>query len=108
MSHFDPDNMEMGAKAVCELVLSGQLKLEEDKNTADTIREAFIKQMESDNYNVHAHAIRCIADMVPKLPSEQVEHVFSKIINSIADKNLDEKKREIYGICAGTVIHQAA
>lgn len=27
MSHFDPDNMEMGAKAVCELVLSGQLKL---------------------------------------------------------------------------------
>jgi hypothetical protein len=31
MSHFDPDNMEMGAKAVCELVISGQLKLEENK-----------------------------------------------------------------------------
>lgn len=46
--------------------------------------------------------------MVPKLPSDQVEHVFSKIIKSIADKDLDEKKREIYGICAGTVIHQAA
>jgi len=31
MSHFDPDNMEMGAKAVCELVLSDQLKLEDKK-----------------------------------------------------------------------------
>jgi hypothetical protein len=27
MSHFDPDNMEMGAKAVSELVMSGQLNL---------------------------------------------------------------------------------
>lgn len=89
MSHFDPDNMEMGAKAVCELVLSGQLKLEQDKDTANRIREAFIKQMQLDNYNVHAHAIRCIADMVPKLPGDQVEHIFSKIIQSIADKDLD-------------------
>lgn len=89
MSHYDPDNMEMGAKAVCELVLSGQLKLEDNKNAADNIREAFIKQMESDNYNVHAHAIRCIADMVPKLPSDQIEKIFSKIIRSIADKDLD-------------------
>lgn len=38
MSHYDPDNMEMGAKAVCELVLSGHLKLEDNKNAADNIR----------------------------------------------------------------------
>lgn len=38
MSHYDPDNMEMGAKAVCDLVLSGQLKLEENKIAADSIR----------------------------------------------------------------------
>jgi hypothetical protein len=32
--------------------------------------------MELDNYNVHAHAIKCIADMVPKLPEEQVLQIF--------------------------------
>ena len=25
MAHYDPDNMEMGARAVAELVMSGQL-----------------------------------------------------------------------------------
>lgn len=67
-----------------------------------------MKQMESENYNVHAHAIKCVADIVPKLPSTQVEIIFQRILKFITDKNLDEKKRERYGVCAGTVIHQAS
>ena len=64
--------------------------------------------MESDNYNVHAHAIKCVADMISRLPGDQVQIIFEKTIKSIADPNLDEKKREIYGVCAGTMIHQAS
>ena len=89
MAHYDPDNMEMGARAVAELVISGQLELEENPPRATMIREAFIKQMESDNYNVHAHAIKCVADMISKLPGDQVQIIFEKTIKSIADPNLD-------------------
>jgi hypothetical protein len=49
-----------------------------------------------------------LADIVPKLPSTQVEIIFEKILEYIINMNLHEKKRERYGACAATVIHQAA
>ena len=49
--------------------------------------------MESENYNVHAHAIKCVADMISKLPGSQVRIIFEKTIKSISDPNFDEKKR---------------
>jgi hypothetical protein len=49
-----------------------------------------------------------LADIVPKLPSGQVEIIFEKILEYIINLNLHEKKRERYGACAATVIHQAA
>jgi hypothetical protein len=42
------------------------------------------------------------------LPSQQVEEIFRKILEHITDLNETEKKRERYGACAATVIHQAA
>lgn len=45
---------------------------------------------------------------MPKLPSGQVEIIFEKILEYIINLNLHEKKRERYGACAATVIHQAA
>ena len=39
---------------------------------ANTIREAFMKQIESENDTVQSEAIKYMADIVPSLPSEQV------------------------------------
>lgn len=108
MAHFDPDNMEMGAKALTELILTGQLNLDEDEQTSNAIREAYMKQMESENYNVHAHAIKCMAEIISKLPSRQVEIIFERILTFISNPTLEDRKRERYGVCAGTVIHQAS
>lgn len=108
MSHFDPDNMEMGAKALTELIVANEINLEADEKAADAVREAFMKQMESENYQVHAHAIKCLADIVPKLPGNQVEIIFQRILKFITDVHLEENKRERYGVCAGTVIHQSS
>lgn len=38
MSHYDPDNMEMGAKRLTELILSGDVNLDSDQKIANTIR----------------------------------------------------------------------
>jgi hypothetical protein len=107
MAHFDPDNMEMGAKALTEIILADQIILEGDDKTATLILDAFMKQMESENYNVHAHAIKCVAEITPKLPAGQIEIIFQRILEIIGNTNLDEKKRERYGVCVATVIHQA-
>lgn len=45
MGHYDPDNMEMAAKRLSELILAGQVGLEGDPKTANAIREAFMKQI---------------------------------------------------------------
>lgn len=67
-----------------------------------------MKQIESENDTVQSEAIKYLADIVPKLPSAQVELIFEKILEFIVNLNLHEKKRERYGACAATVIHQAA
>ncbi len=72
MSHYDPDNMEMGAKSVTDLVVSGQLNLDKDEKTSHEIRVAFMEQVDSENYNVHSHAIKCIAEIVQFLPLAEV------------------------------------
>lgn len=47
MSHYDPDNMEMAAKRLSELILSGDINLDADEKTATQVREAYMKQIES-------------------------------------------------------------
>ena len=108
MSHYDPDNMEMAAKRVAEMVLSGEVDVVDNPKMADTIREAFMKQIESENDTVQSEAIKYLADIVPKMPSEQVEIIFDKILSYIISMNLTDKKRERYGACAASVIHHAA
>lgn len=108
MGHYDPDNMEMAAKGLSELILAGQVDLETDEPTANAIREAFMKQIESQNDTVQSEAIKYLADIVPKMPSKQVELIFKKILEHITNLQEGEKKRERYGACAATVIHQAA
>ena len=108
MSHYDPDNMEMGAKRLTELILSGDVNLDSDPKIANTIRQAYMKQIESSNDTVQSQAIKYLAEIVPKLPSEQVEFIYEKILEHITNLTEEEKKRERYGACAATVIHQAA
>lgn len=108
MSHYDPDNMEMAAKRLSEIILAGELNLEGDEKVATQVREAYMKQIESENDTVQSEAIKYLADIVPKMPSAQVELIFEKILEFIVNQNLHEKKRERYGACAATVIHQAA
>ena len=57
---------------------------------------------------MQSEAIKYLAEIVPKLPSEQVEIIYEKILQHITNLNEAEKKRERYGACAATVIHQAA
>ncbi len=38
MSHYDPDNMEMAAKRLSELILAGDVNLEGDAKIAATVR----------------------------------------------------------------------
>lgn len=47
MSHYDPDNMEMAAKRLSELILSGEINLDADEAVAVKVREAYMKQIES-------------------------------------------------------------
>lgn len=108
MGHYDPDNMEMAAKRIAELIIQGEINLEENSQTADDIREAFMKQIESENDTVQSEAIKYLADIVPALPSQQVELIYEKILTHITRLEESEKKRERYGACAATVIHQAA
>jgi hypothetical protein len=44
---------------------------------------------------------------VPRLPIEEVEEIYKKILEHITHLEESEKKRERYGACAATVIHQA-
>lgn len=69
MGHYDPDNMEMAAKRIAELIIQGEINLEENPQTAHDIREAFMKQIESENDTVQSEAIKYLADIVPALPS---------------------------------------
>ena len=108
MSHYDPDNMEMAAKRVAEMVMAGEVDVTEDPKMADTIREAFMKQIDSENDTVQSEAIKYLADIVAKLPSQQVEIIFDKILSYVVDLHLTDKKRERYGACAASVIHHAA
>jgi hypothetical protein len=100
--------MEMAAKRLSELILAGEVNLDGDEKVATQVREAYMKQIESENDTVQSEAIKYLADIVPKLPSAQVELIFEKILEYIVSANLHEKKRERYGACAATVIHQAA
>lgn len=93
MGHYDPDNMEMAAKRLSELILAGEVALDNDPKTADAIREAFMKQIESENDTVQSEAIKYLADIIPKLPSQQVELIFEKILEHITNLNESEKKR---------------
>lgn len=72
MSHYDPDNMEMGAKRLTEIILAKEINLEADELIANTVQEAFMKQIESENDTVQSEAIKYLADIVPNLPSTQV------------------------------------
>ena len=54
MSHYDPDNMEMAAKRVSEMVLAEEVDLAEDPKMANTIQEAYMKQIESENDTVQS------------------------------------------------------
>jgi hypothetical protein len=38
MSHYDPDNMEMGAKGLTEIILSGEINLDADQKIANIVR----------------------------------------------------------------------
>lgn len=38
MGHYDPDNMEMAAKRVSELILQGEINFEENIEQANQIR----------------------------------------------------------------------
>mgnify|MGYP000339046958 CR=1 FL=1 len=67
-----------------------------------------MKQVASENDTVQSEAIKYLADIVPSLPSEEVEVIFEKILDNITRLEESEKKRERYGACAATVIHQAA
>ena len=69
MSHYDPDNMEMAAKRVAEMVMAGEVDVANSSKMANTIREAFMKQVDSDNDTVQSEAIKYLADIVSKLPS---------------------------------------
>ena len=69
MNHYDPDNMEMGAKRLTELILQGDVNLDQDPKIANVIREAFMKQIQSENDTVQSQAIKYLAQIVPKLPS---------------------------------------
>lgn len=108
MGHYDPDNMEMAAKGLSELILAGEVNFESDPKAVNAIREAFMKQIESQNDTVQSEAIKYLADIVPKLPHDQVELIFEKILQHITNLDEAEKQRERYGACAATVIHQAA
>ena len=108
MGHYDPDNMEMAAKRISELIQAGDIDFEDTPALADPIREAFMKQIESESDTVQSEAIKYLADIVPSLPSEQVELIYEKILEHITHIGESEKKRERYGACAATVIHQAA
>jgi hypothetical protein len=66
----------MGAKAITEILLTQNLNLEENQALAEKIKGAFMKQVESENFNVHAHAIKCLADILPKLPAQQSRSIF--------------------------------
>lgn len=69
MNHHDPDLAEMAAKEVCKMILDDTLDLKapENKDMAKSITVEFEKQVGSDNFQVHSNAIRCLAEIVPKL-----------------------------------------
>ena len=46
-----------------------------------------MKQIESENDTVQSEAIKYLADIVPKLPSEQVELIFQKILGHITNQH---------------------
>jgi hypothetical protein len=52
-----------------------------------------MKQIESENDTVQSEAIKYLAEIVPNLPSSQVEIIFEKILKYITDLNLVERKR---------------
>ncbi len=66
----------MGAKYLCDLILSGEVNLLEDPQLARTITENFLKQVGSQSFVVHSAAIRFLAEMVPKLPNDELVHIF--------------------------------
>lgn len=37
------------------------------------------------NFMVHSSAIRCLAEIVPKLTKDELIHIFKSTINSITD-----------------------
>lgn len=45
MSHYDPDNMQMAAKRLSQMIIAGQVNLEGDEKTATIIRQAYMKQI---------------------------------------------------------------
>lgn len=45
MSHYDPDNMEMAAKRLSELILAGEINLEGNDKVATQVREAYMRQI---------------------------------------------------------------
>jgi hypothetical protein len=69
MNHYDPDFAEMAAKELCDLILSDSidLKAPENKDMGKSITTEYLKQVGSDNFEVHSRAIRCLAEIVPKM-----------------------------------------
>ena len=93
MNNYDPDLQEMGAKYLCEFVLSDKVNLIEDPELARKITVNFLKQVASQSFVVHSSAIRFLAEMVPKLPKNELIHIFSETIGSIAKVDTPSDRR---------------
>jgi hypothetical protein len=109
MNHHDPDLAEMAAEEVRNMILNDTLDLKDKENEemAKSITEEFLKQVGSDNFQVHSKAIRCLAEIVPKLNKEQLVGVFKATIGSIANPKTESKRKEVFTSSAGEMIERA-
>jgi hypothetical protein len=97
----------MGAKYLCDLVLGGSINLMDNPELARKITENYLKQVGSQSFAVHSAAIRFLAEMVPKLPPQELVHVFNETISAIAKVHTPAERREVFSTAAGTMIHLA-
>ncbi len=72
MSHYDPDFVEMAAKDLCKHILKNDIDLKDpaNKDMAKAITQDYLKQVGSMSFEVHSTAIRCLAEIVPKLAND--------------------------------------
>jgi hypothetical protein len=95
MNHHDPDLAEMAAKEVYKMVLDDSLDLRASENIdlAKSVTNEFLKQVGSDNFQVHSNAIRCLAEILPKFSREEMVNVFKTTISSIVNPKTESKRK---------------